>query len=124
MKILVKLDYSNGIVFPAEQAGVIASTFATGQHVSNVYGKGKYHWELTDTHMEMELIPDESLAPLPEPLAVLAKTAEDASDRWLQEYNKRVAVEKKVKELEDKLAALKTAVSEEPLQATRIILTD
>ena len=116
MKLIVKTDYSNALVFPVESAGAIVTAFMTGEHAQQVYKNGKNHWEMKAADpLEVQLVAESEFAPMPEPLEKLAKTAEDASARWLDEYNRRTKAEAKVKELEDKLAALKTAVSEEPL---------
>lgn len=114
MKLIVKLDYSHYLVFPAEQAGIIVGAFASGQPANTAYKDGKSRYELTAKEpLEFSIVEDTEFEPVPEPIEAVQKAQKAATDQWLAEYNRRIAAEKKVNELQEKLDSLKTAVTSE-----------
>ena len=112
MKLVVKLDYSNSLVFPAEKSGAIVEAFSTGTRVyDSGCGENRTLKPNTDSTISFEFVEDAVLLEKEAPFEALQKQKKESDNKWLEEYRLRVDAQNKVKELEARLASLKTAVT-------------
>ena len=100
-------------VFNPEDAGAFLKALANAQ-VIEASGWGKDEKLSVSKHKpQIELIEALDFVPLPEPLVELQQQLRDSEQRWVRYYNESCAHQKKVKELEAKLAGIKEATATE-----------
>lgn len=105
MHLFIK-SRGDGFILPLTNGEVIAA-FAAAQPCVTEYNKGGgYTYRpCTDQSLELTLVTDAQLTP-PTPIMEEMQASRDAAEqRWVTYYNKANAAEKKVAELEAKIAA-------------------
>lgn len=112
MKLLVKLGYNDQLAFPAEKSGTISEAFSTGTRVTESgYGDARTFKPTSDSTISFEIVPDEFLLEKAEPLVELQSQKAYSEKKWLDEYYAHGETKKQLREAQDKLASLKTAVT-------------
>lgn len=107
LKIKIPDSY---LCIPAVNAGPIVAALENAFAIrSEGWGKDQ-KWVKAEGEIEVSFVPDTILQEKPESLTKALENYETAQSNWLGEYNKRTAAEKRVKELEEKLAAVGHAV--------------
>lgn len=109
MLLKIKIP-SNELCIPAVNGGPILASLENAFAIrSEGWGKDQ-KWVKAEGEIEISFVADTLLEEKPAPLTKALENYETAQSNWLGEYNKRTAAEKRVKELEEKLAAVGHAV--------------
>lgn len=107
MKIAMSFE-GDYLILPADKAQPLIEALAHGAlYQRKGWDDDGAEYQPSDKKKPKVIFVDDSqLTAQPEPLVALQKETETANRRWIEEYNKRTAAEKKAKELEEKLSAI------------------
>lgn len=109
--MLVKIECpTNILVIPAINAGPVLAAFEHARCVSTSGWGKEMKIEYHEKGPELSFVPDTYADPATPQLTKALADYEATTQRWLDEYNKRTAAEKKVKELEEKLSKITETV--------------
>jgi len=113
MNIQIKIPYDTSIVIPASaNSGQLLQSLSEASLVReeiDYSGPNKF-LIVDDKRIEVAFLPPDFSAEIPNPIKDLTDKVKSATDNWLEEYRKREASDKKVKELEEKLKSISEAV--------------
>lgn len=111
MKIMIVVGGHYIGIEPGEHTGALLQAVSTAK----VYDRGwqsDAKYKPQDSGIELRFAEDCDFEEAPEPLKKLQERAAYSDTRWLEEYNKRTALEKEVADLKAKLGRAAEAVSE------------
>lgn len=103
---------TNGVAFlyiPLASTEVIAQLGAVVP-VKNAWRDSKYNEEVSDEPLGLAIV-DGLPKPAPEPIEKALEEAASAKRSWLQQYTENQTLKAKLKEAEDKLAAISAATA-------------
>ena len=109
MKIILTIPTNNLIIPDAAMALLPLLVNATSVNTEG-YGRNLRYIPAEDQRNEVSIVQDDQLGKRPDPVQTLMDEQRATSDRWLKEYQRANDLDKKVKELESRIASFADAV--------------
>ena len=110
MKIILSIP-THHLLLPDAAMALVPLLVNATPVITNGYGSNERFIESADTKIEVAIVRDDHLGKRPDSVQTLLDEQRSTSDRWLKEYQRANDLDKKVKELEAKIASFTDVVT-------------